>query len=150
MRVREVLDAKGSGVVMIPSKSTIADAIEKLAVERIGTLLLTDEEGALAGILSERDVIRVIALHGDAALGKQIDDVLTYSSSSIVITCTAETTVDEARQIMAARGIRHLPVIEDDTLVGIISIRDILQFEERNPATDEDGGDETGSADKAA
>jgi len=150
MRVQEVLDAKGSAVVMIPSNSTIADAIEKLAVERIGTVLLTDEEGALAGILSERDVIRVIALHGDAALGKQIDDVLTYSSSSIVITCTVETTVEEARQIMGAQGIRHLPVIEDDSLVGIISIRDILQYGEEHPGTDEDCGEETASADKAA
>ncbi|WP_279483044.1 CBS domain-containing protein [Aureimonas sp. SK2] len=123
MTVRRILEAKGRDVVTIEPATTVADAVRLLAERKIGVLVVTGSGGELAGILSERDVVRIVAGGGTDALSGTIADVMTRD----VTTATEETTVDEAMEIMTRRRFRHLPVCVDGRLVGIVSIGDVVK-----------------------
>jgi CBS domain-containing protein len=122
MRVIEVLHHKGKDVTKISTVDGVTAAIERLAEKRIGALVVVDRWGKLAGMFSERDVVRALALHGANALQCQVHEFMTPD----VTTCQPDDRVDEAMQVMTAHRIRHLPVMEDGRIIGIVSIGDLV------------------------
>ena len=125
MKVREILGAKGSHVVTIRSDATLSTAVHRLALERIGALVVSDDGLRVAGILSERDVVTGLARDGADlfATGRRVADLMTHN----VITCGLDDTVKHLMAEMTRRRVRHLPVVEGGRLVGIVSIGDVVK-----------------------
>ena len=123
MTVRAILDAKGHDVLTIRPDSTLRDAVQQLAEHRIGAVVVTDGVGQVVGILSERDVVRVIGKDGPGRLDDAISTVMTAK----VITCNGTETVHEVMELMTGGRFRHIPVVERGRLVGIISIGDVVK-----------------------
>jgi CBS domain-containing protein len=122
MTVLRILNDKGRKVVTVAPKATI-DAIAKtLADKRIGAVLVV-EKGAIRGIVSERDIVRALATYGGAALEKLAEDCMTAK----VMTCEPADTINIVMQRMTAGRFRHLPVVENGKLAGIISIGDVVK-----------------------
>jgi CBS domain-containing protein len=128
MNVSFLLLSKGGDVATISENRSVADALHILRERKIGALVVTGLSAPLAGIFSERDAVRAIAEHGPAALEEKIHDFM----SSPVTTCEPSTTVNELMGMMTAERIRHVPVIENGSLVGVVSIGDVVKarFEE--------------------
>jgi CBS domain-containing protein len=124
MQVKEILTKKGRDVATISQGRTVGDGVRLLRERAIGALVVTGPSGPLVGIFSERDVVRVLGAHGTAALEMTIADVM----STNVTTCGEATTVDSLMALMTERRIRHVPVIEEGTLVGMISIGDVVKW----------------------
>jgi CBS domain-containing protein len=123
MQVRFILREKGREVVTITSDATISEAARLLARRRIGAVLVRDRDGSLAGILSERDIVRAVADDSIAALGQSVAAHMTRTIS----TCSETDTVEELMEQMTRGRFRHVPVVEDDVLCGIISIGDVVK-----------------------
>jgi len=123
MTVRSILDAKGRDVVTMASTETLDAAIKTLGQYRIGAVVVSDGGGRIAGILSERDVVRLLASKGASALNLPISAAMTAK----VQTCTESSTVHGVMEQMTAGRFRHLPVEEGGKLVGIISIGDVVK-----------------------
>lgn len=126
MQISVILARKGSQVHTVTPSTTVEEAAGLLAEHRVGALVVRDfaDEGAgLAGIVSERDLVREVARTGAAALLRTVADVMTAD----VQTCTSATTVDELMGTMSGRRIRHVPVVDDGVLVGIVSIGDVVK-----------------------
>jgi CBS domain-containing protein len=102
---------------------SIQEIALRLASRKIGAIVILGEGGKVAGIISERDIIRLVAEHGGAALAMPAKDGMTRD----VISCTGVSTLDEIMETMTRGRFRHLPVIEDGALVGIISIGDVVK-----------------------
>lgn len=124
MTVRAILDSKGHDVLTIRPDSSLRDAVQLLAEHRIGAVVVTDSVGQVAGILSERDVVRVIGKDGPGRLDDAISTVMTAK----VITCNGTETVHEVMELMTGGRFRHIPVVERGRLVGIISIGDVVKY----------------------
>jgi CBS domain-containing protein len=122
MTVGRIIDEKGRGVVTIPPDRSLAEVAALLSEKRIGAVLVT-ENGAIQGILSERDIVRALARHGSEALRKLASDCMTAK----VVTCRPEDTINDVMEKMTAGRFRHLPVLENGALVGIISIGDVVK-----------------------
>jgi CBS domain-containing protein len=122
MLVGQILAAKGSRVVSTRPDATIADVVGLLRRERIGAVVVT-EAGTLCGIISERDVARGLADHGAELLEMKVGQLMTRE----VVTCSPEDTIDHLRQTMTERRFRHLPVLRDGEMVGIVSIGDVVK-----------------------
>jgi len=123
MDVQGILRLKGSAVVTIRPDDTIAHLVDGLARERIGAMVVSDDGRTIQGVISERDVVRGLADRGAAVLQLAVRDLMTRQ----VVTCAP---TDSVKQVMAAmtRGrMRHLPVVEDGRLAGIISIGDVVK-----------------------
>jgi CBS domain-containing protein len=123
MNVASILKGKGQAVTTARPETTLLDITQKLAAKKIGAIVIVGENGRLAGIISERDVIRAIAEHGIAALSLPVASVMTRE----VVTCERAHVVDEIMELMTKGRFRHLPVVEDGGLVGIISIGDVVK-----------------------
>jgi CBS domain-containing protein len=123
MLLSQILRDKGDLVFTASPTETIAAAAALLHTRRVGALVLVDEEGAVVGILSERDVVRAVAELGDRALSRPVSICM----SAEVIFAQPSETVDSLLSRMTDRRIRHLPVIKDDRLVGIVSIGDLVK-----------------------
>lgn len=126
MLVTTILKAKarGPGVVTIAPDASIQEAAKKLAEHRIGALIVVEAGGRIAGILSERDIVRGVSELGPICLGARVRDHMTAQ----VLTCREGDTLEGLAQIMTARRIRHLPVTADDgTLIGIVTIGDVVK-----------------------
>ena len=123
MTVKSILEEKGREVVTLGPSETIENAIRTLAERRIGALVITSGDNRIAGILSERDVVRIIAAEGADALKKPLSAAMT----SRVLTCTASHTVNDVMETMTEGRFRHLPVEVDGFLVGIVSIGDVVK-----------------------
>ena len=124
MTVRKILETKGRAVATIGPDQTVADAARSLGEQRIGALVVTDGDGRIAGILSERDIVRVVGLYGAKGLDQLVSAVMT----SRVTTCTESQTAGELLEIMTNGRFRHLPVERDGLLDGIISIGDVVKL----------------------
>lgn len=120
--VSELLNNKGHAVYAIEPAATVFDALEELAERDIGALLVMDDE-QLVGIFSERDYARRVELKGRSSGQTAVESVMTESPVCI----RPDQTVDECMALMTERRIRHLPVIEDDRVVGVISIGDVVK-----------------------
>ncbi len=123
MTVRAILSGKGSDVMSIAPDATVAEAVTLLATHRIGALPVTDTTGVV-GIFSERDVIYCLAAEGAAALDKKVADVMT----SPALTVDTDAPVMSALSMMSRRRIRHLPVVEGGSMVGFVSIGDLVKY----------------------
>jgi CBS domain-containing protein len=123
MNVKTILSAKGSDVVTIEPTATLQAAIELLHKRRIGALVVLGPQGRVIGILSERDIVRAFAESGAAALTEPLAGVMTRKVS----TCTTAEVVSSLMERMTQGKFRHLPVVEQDTLVGIVSIGDVVK-----------------------
>ena len=123
MNVDSILKTKGNVVVTVAPDEKISVAAAKLKREKIGALVVSEDGIGVSGILSERDIARALADHG-AGLGElAVGDLMTRN----VITCTPDDTVEELMTTMTKHRIRHLPVMADGALCGIISIGDVVK-----------------------
>lgn len=122
--VRQVLDSKGHDVITIRADETLGTAVGILRDKRIGALLVTDDAGALEGILSERDIVRKLADAPGRTLPHSVGDVMT----SAVETCTSEDTAVMALKRMTEGKFRHMPVVDNGALRGMVTIGDVVQF----------------------
>ena len=123
MDVRAILRAKGGEVATVAPGTTIADAVAMLTERMIGALVVTDGGGALVGIISERDIVRGLAEQGAAFLDCRIEICM----ASPVETCAPGDSDREILALMTDRRFRHLPVVEDGRLIGIVSIGDVVK-----------------------
>ncbi len=123
MTVAHILGDKGREIISTQPHRTLDEAAKLLAEKRIGAVLVLDADGALLGILSERDIIRAIGQGGSAALAKPVSGYMTAK----VVTCTSETRVNEVMQIMTAGRFRHVPVLDGARVSGIVSIGDVVK-----------------------
>lgn len=123
MNVAAILKSKGRAVATAKPEVTLLEISQKLAQKKIGAIIIVGEAGKLSGIISERDVIRAISEHGAEALKLPVSKVMTKT----VISCMETSVLDELMEIMTKGRFRHLPVVEDDKLVGIVSIGDVVK-----------------------
>jgi CBS domain-containing protein len=124
MSVSHILAGKGHRVVTLPASTTILDVSRYLAENRIGAIIISGPTGAIEGIVSERDIVKLIATDGHAGLEKPVSDIMTKS----VKTCAESDSEADLMKMMTANRIRHLPVVKDTKLVGIISIGDVVKY----------------------
>jgi CBS domain-containing protein len=123
MKIRDVLQAKGAAVEVIGPDAPLGEVVTRLAEHRIGALVVTDDAGGVTGIVSERDVVRSLADEGPDALDHPVRGVM----STPVTTCSADDDVVLLMSIMTDRRIRHVPVVDDGRLQGIVSIGDVVK-----------------------
>lgn len=124
MIVRTILTSKSSSdVASTVASQKVSEAVKLLAQWRIGALVVLDEQRQLAGILSERDIVRGLARFGHAVQEMTVGELMTKD----VLTCATSDTLDSLMSVMTDNRIRHLPVLEAGTLVGIITIGDIVK-----------------------
>lgn len=124
MTLDQIIKDKGGDVVTIRGETTLRDAARLLDEKRIGSVVATGEDGALVGVLSERDIARQFARHGEHALKMTVSDAMTRD----VITAAPFETLDEGLARMSDRRIRHLPVCVAGKLVGLVSIGDLVKW----------------------
>jgi signal transduction histidine kinase/DNA-binding NarL/FixJ family response regulator len=125
LRIKDILDKKGDRIVTISPDAIVTAITEILSRERIGAVLVTNVNDCLAGIVSERDIIKATANHGPDVFKMKAKALMTQS----LITCAAETSLEDALALMNVNGIRHLPVVEDEMPVGLVSVRDVLNHQ---------------------
>ena len=123
MNVASILRQKGRAVTTVSPSTTLLEVADKLAAKRIGAIVIIGPKGRVAGIISERDIIRALSKQGPDCLQRPVSESMTRE----VITCQENDTLDELMAMMTERRFRHLPVITDDALVGIISIGDVVK-----------------------
>ena len=123
MSVVNILRDKGSSVATARPENTVAEVAAKLAELKIGAVVIVGPQGQVNGILSERDIIRAIAQRGPAALNERATDIMTHQ----VTTCTGNDTLGHLMATMTSGRFRHVPVVENDALIGIISIGDVVK-----------------------
>jgi CBS domain-containing protein len=123
MKLSELLKAKQKEIAKINQDSTIAEAAKTFAERKIGALLVNDQDGTIVGILSERDIVRGMSQHGTDLHDLKVSELMTTN----LIRCAPGDTVNEAMAMMTDRRIRHLPVFEEEQLVGFISIGDLVK-----------------------
>ena len=123
MLVRHIVSVNGADVATVRPDATIADAAKLLKERNIGALVVTSEDGRLAGILSERDLVRGLPEHGADLLALKVKDRMTAE----VTTCTPDDRIDDIMKLMTDGRFRHLPVVEEGKLAGIVSIGDVVK-----------------------
>jgi len=119
--VAHILEHKGQEVWSVPSTLTVFDALTLMAEKNIGALIVSDD-GVLTGIISERDYARKVILKGKGSRDTPVGDIMTPDP----VTVGPTDTVAECMEVMTTNRFRHLPVVEDDTLLGVISIGDVV------------------------
>lgn len=122
--VAAILKDKGDRVIAVGPDDSIDRVVATLARERIGAVLVRDGAGQVLGVLSERDIIRGLGQHGAALLQMPSKSLMTRA----VVYCTPDDTIDEVMQRMTQRRFRHLPVLHEGRLMGMISIGDVVKF----------------------
>jgi len=123
MQVKHILREKGREVVTIAADATLSEAARLLARKRIGAAVVRGADGSIAGILSERDIVRAVADASVNALAESVSSRMTRA----VTTCSEADTIEELMELMTHRRFRHVPVLEEERLVGIISIGDVVK-----------------------
>jgi CBS domain-containing protein len=123
MNVEHILSEKGRQVVTIAPQASLMEAGRMLSEKRIGAVVVADSGNAVLGILSERDIVRALAARGPAAL----DEPVSRSMTEKVVTCTGASAINEVMELMTDGKFRHVPVVENGRLSGIVSIGDIVK-----------------------
>jgi len=124
MTVQRILDAKGKGAAHIAPDATIADVLQSLEFQNVDALVVSVDGSRVDGIISEHDVVRGLKKFGSDLLGKLVRELMTAK----VITCTPGDPVERVAPVMVSKHVRHLPVLTNDKLVGIVSIRDLIRL----------------------
>jgi CBS domain-containing protein len=122
MTVEHILQSKGRNVISIEPQRTLADAARLLSERRIGAVVVCEPGHPVLGILSERDIVRAVAARGAQALEEPVSGQMTRE----VVTCTGHSAINELMEIMTRGKFRHVPVVEQGKLGGIVSIGDIV------------------------
>ncbi len=123
MFVSDILSQKGGSVFTVSPATSVAQVSQQLSVRRIGSVLVLDGEGGVAGIVSERDLVRALASHGAKALELEATQVMTRD----VVTCDPDESIDNVMEIMTRGRFRHLPVVRRGELLGLVSIGDVVK-----------------------
>jgi CBS domain-containing protein len=123
MNIGQILKAKGRAVATARPDTPLIEIATKLAQKKIGAIIIVGDNGKVAGIVSERDIIRKLGERGPSVL----DEPVSLSMTANVISCSETSTLDEIMEIMTQGRFRHVPVIEDGALVGIVSIGDVVK-----------------------
>jgi len=121
--INTILKQKGGGIWSVAPGATVYDAIEMMADKQVGALLVISN-GKLVGVISERDYARKVILKGKSSKQTEVSEIMT----SPVISVTPQHTVDECMKIITNRRIRHLPVVENDQVLGVVSIGDLVKW----------------------
>lgn len=123
MLVQSILKGKPAGVVTIRPDATVSDAAKLLAEKHIGSLVVSEDGTAAQGILSERDIVRELSRIGGGCLEKSVEHYMTRD----LVTCTSQSSVKDVLTQMTEGRFRHVPVVEEDQLVGIVTIGDLVK-----------------------
>jgi CBS domain-containing protein len=123
MRISDVLRHKGAEVATVKPDATVRDLLAQLATRNVGALVVSDDGETVAGIVSERDVVRRLHIEGANLLTHRVRDIMT----SEVATCPPHHTVNDLMRVMTERRVRHVPVLVDGKLAGIVSIGDVVK-----------------------
>ena len=123
MNVSAILRQKGRAVTTAPPSATLIEISNKMAAKRIGAIVIVSARGEVSGIISERDIIRALADAGAGCLTSPVSERMTRE----VVTCQETDTLEELMALMTAQRFRHLPVVTDGALVGIVSIGDVVK-----------------------
>ena len=123
MNVKAILAAKGGDIISIEPTADLAAAVQLLSAHRIGAVVIRGAGGRLAGILSERDIVRAIAEQGAAALTSSVGQVMTRN----VATCGEDDSIASIMERMTAGKFRHMPVVAKGELIGLVSIGDVVK-----------------------
>lgn len=123
MRIADILATKGSAVTTIPAEAPVADAVAALAFHGIGALVVSPDGTHIEGIVSERDVIRLLDREPDGLLGRTVRDIM----SSPVQTCSPDEGVAAVMALMTDERVRHVPVTDGEALLGLVSIGDVVK-----------------------
>ena len=125
-RISEILRGKGTDVLKIEATATVFDAIKKIVDKNVGSILVTEGD-EVVGIMTERDYLRKVIVLGRTSHETLVSEIMT----SPLVYVTPETTIEESMAIMTDRRIRHLPVVVDEKITGIVSIGDVVKFQSR-------------------
>ena len=123
MRIQDVLRSKGDAVYTITPDATVSGLLDALARHNVGALVVSADGSTVDGIVSERDIVRHIQDRGVAVLDGPLSEIMT----STVTTCSEQDTVEDLMRLMTDHRIRHVPVLRDGTLAGVISIGDVVK-----------------------
>ncbi len=123
MKVAEILKQKGQDVISVRPTESVETFSHRLRLARIGAMVVLGEDGGMAGIISERDVVHGIAEYGAACLAKTVGDLMTTR----VVTCTPEDSIARIARLMTENRIRHLPVVHGGKVVGVVSVGDVVK-----------------------
>lgn len=123
MKVRDILRAKGHDVVTTRDDVAVDTIVRRLRSENIGAVVVTDQDGRIEGIISERDIVRALSEHGCEALRLPVRSIMTRP----VQTCVPDSKLQDVMATMTIRRFRHVPVVDGDELVGIVSIGDLVK-----------------------
>lgn len=123
MLVEAILQAKGTVVHTVPGGAKVSDAVAKLNRHNIGAVLVVDGDGEVAGIISERDVVRLLGRDPAGALARPVSECMTTK----IITCARDTPISSLMEQMTRYRIRHIPVVENGKLMGVVSIGDVVK-----------------------
>jgi CBS domain-containing protein len=123
MRIADLLRKKGSAVATVTPETTVTALLAGLAENNVGAMVVVSPDGSIAGIVSERDVVRRLHEHGPGLLAGPVSEIMT----KLVASCGPEDSVDQLSILMTERRIRHVPVLANGRLAGIISIGDVVK-----------------------
>ena len=123
MTVQSILDMKGKEIVSVGPEATLGELVAVLCGARVGAAVVLDDSGRLVGIVSERDVVRVLGRDGAAALETPVLDTMTKA----VITCVPEDSIQSLMEKMTAGRFRHVPVVSGGRVIGVVSIGDVVK-----------------------
>ncbi len=123
MNIGQILKVKGRAVVTARPDITLLEIAKKLSAKKIGAIVVVGDNGEVAGIVSERDVIRILGEKGEAILKEPVSSIMTRQ----VVSCQETTTIEEMMELMTQGRFRHVPVIDGQSLIGIVSIGDVVK-----------------------
>ncbi|MGC3994561.1 MAG: CBS domain-containing protein [Propionicimonas sp.] len=124
MKIEDIIRKKGADVVTIAPAATVAELVDFLAKYNIGAVVVSEDGETITGIVSERDVVRRLAKNGSDVLAQPVSAIMTAD----VLTCSTEDSLEDTGHTMTYSRIRHLPVVKDGKLTGIISIGDVVKY----------------------
>lgn len=123
MFVSDILSQKGGLVFTVTPGTSVAQVSQQLSTRRVGSVLVLDEQGAVIGIVSERDLVRALASHGAKAMELEARDVMTRE----VVSCDPDDSIDHVMEVMTRGRFRHVPVVRYGELLGLVSIGDVVK-----------------------
>ncbi len=123
MRIADVLRNKGGAVATVKPDASVSELLAGLAEKNIGAMVVVGADGSLEGIVSERDVVRQLHKQGSGVLEQPVSKIMT----SVIATCKKTDTIDAISALMTENRVRHVPVLDNDRLIGIVSIGDVVK-----------------------